>query len=129
MAGGYWSQVKGSAVVAFQALLVSGICSLLSFFMATVPPVFFFVYIIIWGIAVTADSPQFSTLTAQTAPPAVKGTAMTAVICIGFIISIVSIQILNYLFHHFHHPAVFVLLGIGPLLGVKACYRLLKAAR
>jgi predicted MFS family arabinose efflux permease len=126
MAGGYIAQKIGSAKVAFYALLCSGICAACSGFFITLPPVAFLVYMLVWGVAVTADSPQFSTLTALTAPPTIKGTAVTAVICIGFAISIVSIQLLNYIFEQVQHPAVFSLLAIGPLLGIIAFFRLAK---
>jgi MFS family permease len=126
MVGGYISQKVGSAKVAFYALLCSGICAACSGFFITLPPAFFLVYMMVWGIAVTADSPQFSTLTALTAPPAIKGTAVTAVICMGFAISIVSIQLLNYIFERFPHPAVFSMLAIGPLLGIMAFFRLAR---
>ena len=126
MVGGYISQKIGSAKVAFYALLCSGICAACSSFFITLPPVVFLVYILVWGIVVTADSPQFSTLTALTAPPAIKGTAVTAVICMGFAISIVSIQLLNYIFDRFPYPVVFSMLAIGPLLGIMAFFRLAR---
>jgi MFS family permease len=126
MAGGYISQKIGSAKVAFYALLGSGICAAISFFAITFPPAAFLAYMVIWGITVTADSPQFSTLTALTAPAAIKGTAVTAVICIGFAISIISIQLLNYIFDHYPHPAIFSILAIGPFLGLSAFFRLFR---
>ena len=125
MAGGYLSQKIGSARVAFYALAGSGICAAGSFFFINLPPLLFLPYLILWGISVTADSPQFSTLTALTAPPAFKATAVTAVICIGFTISIISIQALSYLFDLYPHAGVFTTLAIGPLLGVLACRRLM----
>lgn len=124
MVGGYLSQKIGSARVAFYALLGSGICAATSFLFINLPPAVFLPFLLLWGITVTADSPQFSTLTALTAPPAYKGTAVTAVICMGFIISIISIQVVSYLFNRFPHAAVFLALAPGPLLGVLAFRRL-----
>ena len=124
--GGYLSQIVGSSRVAFWSLLTSGICAALSIFLVTAPvPVFLF-YLLVWGMAVTADSPQFATLTALTAPPAYKGTAITTVICIGFAVSIGSIQLLNYLFEQSKLPGVFSILCIGPALGIISFYRLAK---
>ena len=127
MVGGYLAQKIGSAKVAFYALLCSGFCALTSPFFITLPPWIFFGFLLVWGIAVTPDSPQFSTLTALTAPPAIKGTAVTAVICIGFAISIASIQLFNYLMSLFpHQPGFLSMLAIGPLLGLVAFFRMLK---
>lgn len=124
MVGGFLSLKLGSARVAFYALLGSGICAATSFFFITLPPGIFLPFLLIWGITVTADSPQFSTLTALTAPPAYKGTAVTAVICMGFIISIISIQVVSFLFNRFPHAGIFLTLAPGPLLGILAFRRL-----
>jgi predicted MFS family arabinose efflux permease len=127
MVGGYLAQKIGSARVAFYALLCSGICAATSPFFITLPPWVFFGFLLAWGIAVTPDSPQFSTMTALTAPPAIKGTAVTAVICIGFAISIASIQLFNFLGGLFpYQPAIFSMLAIGPLLGLMAFFRMMK---
>ncbi len=127
--GGYLSQKSGSASVAFYSLLISGLCCLLSsLLLETMVPVFLF-YMLTWGIAVIADSPQFSALVAQTAPPESKGTALTFVTSIGFAITIVSLQVLDYLFNHFSvsgKTKVFIFLGIGPLIGLFSLYRLIK---
>jgi MFS family permease len=126
MVGGFLSQKVGSARVAFFALLGSGICAVTSFFFITLPPAVFLSFLLIWGITVTADSPQFSTLTALTAPPAYKGTAVTAVICMGFIISIISLQLVSFLYHSYPHATVFLTLAPGPILGLMACRRLVS---
>ena len=83
----------GSARVAAAQLAVSGLCCLASPWMTQMPPWLFFAWIILWGITVVVDSPQFSTLTARNAPPAMVGSVLTFVNCIGFLISIVSIQL------------------------------------
>lgn len=126
MAGGVLSQKIGSARVAFIALLGSGLCAATCWFMIHLSPAVFLPFMLIWGIFVTADSPQFSTLTALTAPPAYKGTAVTSVICIGFIISIISIQCMSYLFTIYPNAKAFVALAPGPVLGLLACRRLLR---
>ncbi|MBO9561970.1 MAG: MFS transporter [Niastella sp.] len=129
MTGGYLSQKIGSARVARYALVGSCICAASSFFFINMPPWIFLPYLIIWGITVTPDSPQFSSLTALAAPPAYKGTAVTAVVCIGFTISIISIQIISYLFTLYPQTIVFTTLAIGPLLGIIAFRRQVAAAR
>jgi predicted histidine transporter YuiF (NhaC family) len=72
----------------------------------------------LWGIAVTADSPQFSNLVATSVTPELKGTALTLVNCIGFAITIFSIQLLGLLQNNIPIYLLFIPLAIGPILGV-----------
>lgn len=124
--GGYVSVKKGSARVAFIFLSISLICCLLSIFMYTLPPVLFFIFLLLWGISVVGDSPQFSTLTAKTAPEAWIGSALTISTCIGFSITIFSIQILKeYQVSGQIEWALWWLVP-GPVLGLWATFPLLK---
>lgn len=115
---GYLAPRLTARRVAFSALSVSGICCML------LPVVFlythsitFIAFLVIWGIAVTADSPLFSTLVAQNAIPELKGSALTIVNCIGFAITIMSIQLINYLNLHFELYYILPVLALGPLVG------------
>ena len=118
--GGYASKVVGSRKVAFLALLISGICCLLSVFMFMLPPILFYCFLLLWGMSVIADSPQFSTLVAQRAPKESTGTALTIVNTIGFAITIVSLQVINTLSVQFPSSGIFMVLALGPLLGLIA---------
>ncbi|MGZ5287535.1 MAG: MFS transporter [Flavisolibacter sp.] len=115
--GGMLSIKTGSRKIAFIALLISGICCLLVPFSFQLPKEFFLSLMIVWGFMVVADSPQFSTMVAQSAPRENKGTALTFVTSIGFAITIVSIQLLQYLAGHLNQYAL-IFLAIGPLLGL-----------
>lgn len=125
IAGGYISRKYGSAIVAFYALLVSGTCCALCWAFVQAGTSLFLPFMMIWGITVIADSPQYSALVATTAPAENKGTALTFVNCIGFAITIASIQCLNYFFHRYPSGLTFSMLVIGPVLGLAALYRLL----
>lgn len=116
--GGYLSQQFGSKKVASSALLASACCCLVSPFAFNMPAAVFLSFLFFWGMVVTADSPQFSTLVAQHAPTELKGSALTAVNCIGFSITIVSIQLTGYLLKYFPPTLVYVTLSLGPLLGI-----------
>lgn len=116
--GGYISLKKGSAKVAFGMLLISGLCCLLSPLFFQLPPLLFLIGMLIWGFTVVGDSPQFSTIVAKTAPSLYIGTALTIVNCIGFALTIVSIQVLNYLQEILGVTNVFLILLIGPLVGL-----------
>ena len=121
MLSGNVSQSFGAKRTASVALAVSCLCCLLS-------PVFLFghsvtallIFLFIWGITVVADSPLFSTLVAQNAPPEARGTSLTIVNCIGFAITIISIQLINALRTDANAPYIYTLLAIGPVLGLVA---------
>lgn len=121
--GGYLAKNMGSARTAFMALFISGLCCVTSFFSFQLPLIGFLLFLIIWGMSVVADSPQFSTLVAQYAPPPVRGTALTIVNSIGFAITIVSLQVMNLLLTNLDLRIVFIFLAIGPLFGLVALRR------
>ncbi len=129
IAGGYLSKKTGSAKVAFYSLLISGCCCFLSVIIPSLPVTVLLFFLLVWGIAVSPDSPQFSALVAQTAPPEYKGTALTLVTCIGFAITIASLQLINFIIGQTTSPErnkIFIFLGAGPLIGLFFLYRLFK---
>lgn len=121
--GGYLSQLFGAKKIATTALLLSCICCLISPFLLNISysPALI-IFLIFWGMVVIADSPLFSTLVAQNALPESKGTALTIVNCIGFSITILSIQLINILNVSWNPKYVYIILAIGPVLGLIALY-------
>ena len=113
--GGLVSVRYGSAVVAFGSLAVSGLLCVISPLLFMTPPIVTLLVYLLWGMAVAADSPQFSSLVAQYAPSESKGTALTIVNCIGFAITIGSIQLLGV---PLDERYLFLLLAPGPFLGL-----------
>ncbi|MES2872127.1 MAG: MFS transporter, partial [Bacteroidota bacterium] len=77
----------------------------------------------IWGLVVIADSPLFSTLVAQNAPDELRGASLTIVNGIGFSITIISIQFINLLSDKINARYIYMLLAIGPILGLIAILR------
>jgi hypothetical protein len=124
--GGLVSLKTGSARVAAAQLFVSGFCCAVSPLAFHAPTPLFLAFMLVWGITVVGDSPQFSTLNAQFAPRALVGSALTIANCIGFAISIVSIQLLNA-FADRLGTAVFLPLVLGPAFGLAALLPLLRA--
>lgn len=117
--GGYLAHKFGSKKVAHFSLLFSGACCIaVPFVVLHLSPVVFLFFLLFWGMVVISDSPQFSTLVAQSADSSLKGTALTIVNCIGFAITIVSIQLLGKLIAQFDSPWTFMILAIGPLVGL-----------
>jgi MFS family permease len=124
--GGLVSLRAGSARVAFAQLAVSGACCLLSPLLFGAPTPLFLAFLLLWGVAVVGDSPQFSALNAETAPRELVGSALTLVNCIGFAITIVSIQLLNSLASRLPVQYLFVMLAPGPILGLLALRPLMR---
>lgn len=123
--GGYLSKRWGSGKVAFVQLLLSGLCCLLSFFLLSQQQdQWILTFLLFWGIVVAGDSPQFSALTAKTAPAHLVGTALTVVVCIGFAISIISIQAMSMALERFPLHQGIPTLIIGPLIGLAMLYQL-----
>ena len=124
--GGLLSMRRGSARVAAFQLAVSAACCLLAPMMLQAPTSVFLLFMLIWGITVVGDSPQFSTLNAKHAPAQLVGSALTIVNCIGFSLTIISIQLCNWLLPLVSIEYLFWLLLPGPLLGLWAMRPLLR---
>jgi MFS transporter, DHA1 family, inner membrane transport protein len=75
-------------------------------------------WLLLWGVTVVGDSPQFSTLTAQNSPAPVVGSVLTFTNCIGFAISVVSIELFVRATQAWPLPAVLPWLAAGPVLGL-----------
>lgn len=117
--GGMLSRRVGSGAVARVSLVLSGLlCALYPL----VPDPYFAVKVmllVLWGVFVVSDSPQFSALTASHVAPRLVGTALTAQNCLGFFLTVISILMLQSALSTWGDKAVWLLLP-GPVLGVWA---------
>lgn len=129
VAGGLVSRRSGSGPVAVSYLVVSGLCCLLLPLAFTWPPPAFLAFMLVWGVAVAGDSPQFSALNAGTAPRAFVGSALTLANCAGFALSVASLQLMEALTQHVAAPYWFLPIALGPALGLVACARLARRIR
>jgi MFS family permease len=109
----------GSHRTAWWALMVSYFCCVASVFLLTYSPLVFLVFLLVWGISVVADSPQFSTLVSLNAPAHYRATALTLVTSIGFFITIPSLYLIQWLFGLYSYFALIVL-GLGGVFGLRA---------
>ena len=116
--GGVISAKVGSAKVAAIQLTISGACCLLSPLFFASGFALFIIFLLIWGITVVGDSPQFSALNAENAPREYVGSALTIANSIGFLITVFSIQLVNVLLPLIGPQYVFWLLLPGPLVGL-----------
>jgi predicted MFS family arabinose efflux permease len=122
--GGYLSRAIGSARVAYIQLSASGLCCLVSPLAFLAPLPVFLAFLLLWGVVIVGDSPQFSTLNARFAPPELVGSALTVANCIGFSITIVSIALCSRLIEIAGPQYAFLMLAGGPVLGLAALSRL-----
>jgi hypothetical protein len=121
--GGFRAVQIGSDRVARYLLTASGLCVALLPLLTAMPAVFFGVFLLIWGAVAAGDSPQFSTLVASHAPLASRGSTLTLVTSLGFLITVVSIQTMAWLIAQYGASMwLFWLLLPGPILGVWAIY-------
>ncbi len=118
--GGYLALKKGSKKVAVVSLAISGLCCLFAPLVFQLPIWIFLAFLLVWGIAVIPDSPQFSTLVARSSDDDYVATGLTIVNSIGFAITIVSIQLVNLVWSAFQSPSVFWIILMGPVAGLLA---------
>ena len=126
--GGLLSERLGSTRVAAVQLGTSGLCCLLSPLFFFAPPALALPFLLLWGISVVGDSPQFSALNAANAPREYVGSALTIVNSIGFLITVISIEFVNGLLPALGPQFIFWLLIPGPLFGLWALRPLYRDA-
>jgi predicted MFS family arabinose efflux permease len=118
--GGRIAMRKGSAAVATVQLAASGVACLCSPWLIEAPPAVALPLLVLWGVVVVGDSPQFSALAARAAPPTLVGTGLTLMTAVGFGLTIGSISLLGALAERGELRWLFVWLLPGPVLGVIA---------
>ena len=124
--GGLLVQRFGGARVAGAQLATSGLCCLAAPWMLTAPLPVFLGWLILWGVTVAGDSPQFSALTAANAPREAVGSVLTLSNSLGFAISALSIELFVRLAATYPLSAVLPWLALGPALGLLALRPLLR---
>ena len=102
-----------------------GLCCLAAPWMLGAPLAWFLAWLLLWGITVAGDSPQFSALTAANAPRDAVGSVLTLTNSIGFAISVLSIELFVRLAQTTPLPALLPWLALGPALGLLALRPLL----
>jgi MFS family permease len=128
-AAGLLADRVGKARVASWAMIVSAACCAAAGFVFHAPPLALFVFAVVWGVAVVADSAQLSALVAQYSPRDHVGTALTIQTCAGFLLTMASIRLLPVAAQAIGWQWVFVCLVPGPILGVLALRALVAEER
>ena len=115
--------IAGRARVTIYAMAVSGACCLAA-------AVFFQHFIVlvaiamVWGIAVIADSAQFSTIVSEVADPSYIGTALTMQTALGFLLTTVALRTTAAIAANFGWRWAAASMALGPALGIVAMWRL-----
>jgi MFS family permease len=122
--GGIVADRRGREWLVTIAMALSGSCAVLIGFtfgrtLWVVVPV-----ALAWGFFVIADSAQFSVLVTESVPAHAVGTALTIQTSLGFLLTMVSIQLVPPVAAAIGWRWAFVMLAVGPALGIAAIRRL-----
>jgi MFS family permease len=122
--GGELADRMGYVRLVVLAMAVSGACALLTPLVFGQNSLLLIPLLLVWSIAVIADSAQFSTLVTRVVPPHAIGTALTLQTSIGFLLTSVTVQLVPVVAGHVGWRFAFPVLALGPAVGIAAIRRL-----
>ena len=126
--GGILGDRWGRPQLTASAMAVSGACALSIGLFYGGPSWLVLVVGLVWGLAVVADSAQFSTLVTEHADQAYVGTALTLQLALGFTLTVATIWLVPVLRDAVGWGWAFAFLAPGPALGIVAMLRLRASA-
>lgn len=126
LVAGQLADKLGRTTITIAALLVSGLCALTigAFFGGN--PLWLIVICLIWGLAVVADSAQFSAAISEMCRTEFTGTALTLQTSLGFLLTLITIRLIPTLESWIGWRWAFSVLAIGPVIGIGAMVMLRK---
>jgi len=122
--GGWAADRFGRARVVNWAMAVSGSCCILAGFLFGASLWVLLPFLLLWSVAVIADSAQFSALLTEGVPSHAVGTALTLQVSLGFLLTMASIQLVPVIVAWVGWQWSFAVLAFGPMLGIAAIQRL-----
>ena len=105
-------------------MVVSGACAATVGFLFGGAPWLLTLVCLIWGLAIVADSAQFSASVAELSKPELVGTMLTLQTALGFTLTLITIHLMPLWVAALGWQYAFMPLAIGPALGVWAMARL-----
>ena len=123
LAAGLLGDRIGRTATTILAMASSGACALAVGALFD-RPAFLVPLVLLWGLAVVADSAQFSAALSELAPRGYVGTALSLQTASGFLLAVVSIRVVPEAASAWGWPWAFALLAPGPFLGSLAMWRL-----
>ncbi len=124
LVGGRLADRVGRTTVTTVSLVVSGVMCLVIGFTFRQGVWLTLLLALIWGFSVIADSAQFSAAVTELSPASRQGSALTIQMAVGFLITIGSINLVGVVEPVLGWPRIFMLLAVGPLVGITAMQRL-----
>ncbi len=118
---------RGRTLTAGASMAVSGSIALLTPLLFGLHPALVVGAFLVWGLAVVADSAQFSTMVTETADDETRGTALTLQTALGFLLTLVTIRGVPIIAEAIGWRWAFPWLALGPVLGVAAMVRLRRS--
>lgn len=120
LGGGFAADRFGRTTLTMAAMATSGLCALLIGFTFGAAPGLVLTVCLVWGIAIVADSAQFSASIAELADRSLVGTMLTVQTAQGFLVTLATIHLVPYAVELWGWRWGFMMLAIGPFLGVAA---------
>jgi MFS family permease len=120
---GWLADRVGRCAVTIWSLAISGSCALLvGFFFHQ--PVLLTAVCLVWGVAVVADSGQFSAAVSELSDPRYVGTALTMQTSTGFLLTILTVQAVPAFVDLLGWERIFILLTLGPIFAIASMWKL-----
>ena len=119
-AGGKYADRWGRTLVTCVAMAVSGTCALAAGVAFARPLPILVPLLLVWGIAVVADSAQFSAAVSELAPHDLVGTALTVQTSLGFLLTCCTIFLVPRVAEQVGWRWSMAPLAVGPVGGVWA---------
>ncbi len=122
--GGLFADRLGRTTLTILAMVVSGACAATVGLLYGGAPWLLTLVCLIWGLAIVADSAQFSASVAELSKPELVGTMLTLQTALGFTLTLITIHLMPLWVAALGWQYAFMPLAIGPALGVWAMARL-----
>lgn len=126
---GVWADRIGRSRVTIVAMAMSGSCALVIGALAHISLPATVALALLWGVAIVADSAQFSACVTELSPPAYVGTAVTVQTALGFLLTMVTILLVPRWAAAWGWEWAYVPLALGPAAGIAAMWRLWRTRR